>query len=69
MPQNFIECSREQVFLMPPDVRDWLPENHLVWLVLDAVEEMGLDLSPALSPRGRGLLLGRRFARRHAISA
>jgi transposase len=42
MPQNFIECSREQVFLMPPDVRDWLPENHLVWLVLDAVEEMDL---------------------------
>jgi len=27
---------------MPPDVRDWLPEDHLVWLVLDAVAEMGL---------------------------
>ncbi len=29
---------------MPPSVRDWLPENHLAWCVLDAVAEM--DLSP-----------------------
>jgi hypothetical protein len=27
---------------MPPDVRDWLPDNHLVWFVLAAVEEMDL---------------------------
>jgi transposase len=44
MPQNFIDCSREQVFLMPPDVREWLPEGHLAWFVQAAVEEM--DLSP-----------------------
>src|SRR5580704_7824940 len=25
MPQNFIESHREQGFLLPPDVRDWLP--------------------------------------------
>jgi transposase len=30
-------------FLMPPSVRDWVPEGHLVWTVLDAVGE--LDLS------------------------
>jgi transposase len=42
MPQNFIECSREQGFLLPPDVREWLPADHLVWLVLDAVAEMDL---------------------------
>jgi len=34
MSWNFIECDREQVFLLPPDVRDWLPADHLVWLVL-----------------------------------
>jgi transposase len=28
---------------MPPSVRDWVPEGHLVWTVLDAVAE--LDLS------------------------
>jgi transposase len=43
MPQNFIECGREQVFLMPPDLRDWLPEGHLAWFVLDAVGEMDLS--------------------------
>ena len=43
MTWNFIECCREQPFLLPPDVRDWLPANHMVWLVLDAVA--GMDLS------------------------
>jgi transposase len=42
MGQNFIACDREQSFLMPPDVREWLPESHLAWFVIDAVEEMDL---------------------------
>src|SRR3954464_3335214 len=42
MSQNFLECDREQVFLMPPDPRDWLPEGHLAWFVLASVEEMDL---------------------------
>src|ERR671917_1847624 len=43
MGARFIGCDREQVFLMPPSLRDWVPEEHLVWTVLDAVAE--LDLS------------------------
>jgi transposase len=43
MGQSFIACDREQSFLMPPDVREWLPENHLAWFVLAAVEEMELE--------------------------
>jgi transposase len=43
MGARFIGCDREQVFLMPPSLRDWVPEGHLVWTVLDAVAE--LDLS------------------------
>jgi transposase len=43
MAQNFIEGSREQGFLLPPDVREWLPADHLAWFVIDAVAE--LDLS------------------------
>jgi transposase len=43
MGQSFIACDREQSFLMPSDVREWLPENHLAWFVLAAVEEMGLE--------------------------
>jgi hypothetical protein len=34
--------------LMPPSVRDWVPEGHLVWTVLDAVGE--LDLSAFMAP-------------------
>src|SRR3954453_15810900 len=43
MGQRFVACDREQSFLMPPDVREWLPESHLAWFVLDAVGEMNLD--------------------------
>ena len=43
MPQNFIEGQREQGFLLPPDVREWLPADHLAWFVIDAVADMNLD--------------------------
>ncbi|MBV9680226.1 MAG: transposase [Solirubrobacterales bacterium] len=43
MPQNFIEGRREQGFLLPPDVRDWLAPDHLAWFVIDAVEDMDLS--------------------------
>jgi transposase len=42
MPQNFIESRCEQGFLLPPDVRDWLPSDHLAWFVIDAVRDMDL---------------------------
>lgn len=43
MPQNFIECDREQAMLMPPSLLDWVPEDHLVWTILQSVSEMDLD--------------------------
>lgn len=43
MPQNFLACDRDQELLLPPNVRDWLPEDHFAWFVLDAVEEMDLE--------------------------
>jgi transposase len=43
MGLNFIECHREQRFLLPPDVREWLPADHLAWFVLDAVADMDLS--------------------------
>src|SRR5215208_3798716 len=42
MAQNFIESRREQGFLLPPDVREWLPADHLAWFVIDTVAEMDL---------------------------
>jgi transposase len=44
MPQNFLSCDREQSLLLPPDLRDWLDEDHLAWFVIEAIEE--LDLEP-----------------------
>src|SRR3954454_17060002 len=37
MGQNFIGCDRDQSFVLLPDVREWLPEDHLAWFVIDAV--------------------------------
>jgi transposase len=44
MPQNFLTCDRDQPMLLPPDLRDWLDEDHLAWFVIEAIEE--LDLEP-----------------------
>lgn len=44
MAQNFIECDREQLLLMSPSLREWLPENHLAWFVIDAVKDIDLSL-------------------------
>ena len=42
MPQNFIACDRGQTMLMPPDLTDWVPDDHVVWSILGAVEQMDL---------------------------
>jgi transposase len=47
MAYNFRACDRDQAFLLPPDIRDWLPANHLAWFVLDVVDQ--LDLGPFLT--------------------
>jgi transposase len=47
MAYNFLACDRDQAFLLPPDVRDWLPADHLAWFVLDVVDQ--LDLQPFLT--------------------
>ena len=47
MPQNFLSCDRDQPLLLPPDLREWLPEDHLAWFVIEAIDE--LDLEPFYS--------------------
>jgi transposase len=42
MGQNFLGAGRERAILLPPDVREWLPEGHLGWFVIDAVAPMDL---------------------------
>jgi transposase len=43
MGQRFLSCDREQDFLMPPSVREWLPAGHLAWWLLEVVEQLELD--------------------------
>jgi transposase len=43
MPQNFRSCDRDQPLLLPPDLRDWLAEDHLAWFVIEAVDEFDLE--------------------------
>jgi transposase len=43
MAYNLIECRREQMYLMPVNLQEWLTEGHLAWFVLDAVA--AIDLS------------------------
>jgi transposase len=42
MARDFVGVDRGQLLLMPPSLGEWLPEDHLVWTVLGAVEQMGL---------------------------
>src|SRR5437870_5046072 len=44
MAYNFPRGDRDQPFLLPPDLRDWLPGGHLAWFVLDVTDQ--LDLAP-----------------------
>src|SRR6266487_6204183 len=43
MGQNFLTCDRDQPLLLPPDLHDWLDEDHLAWFVIEAIEELDLD--------------------------
>ena len=42
MAYNLLSCDREQGYLMPPSLREWLPEGDLAWFILDAVDQMDL---------------------------
>ena len=42
MPQNFLYPQRDQPMLMPAAMREWLPEDDLVFIVLDAVAALDL---------------------------
>ena len=46
MAYKFYPSKRDQMYLLPPCLKDWLPKDHIVWLILDIVE--GLDLTPFL---------------------
>ena len=50
MAKGYRPVRRDQPMLLPVDMHDWLPADHLVWFVLDTVD--GLD-TKALDEVGR----------------
>lgn len=58
MAYGYRPVDRDQPFLLPPDMRDWLPAGHLAWFVIDAVavldlSEFAVRPAPAKSAAGR----------------
>jgi hypothetical protein len=43
MARDYRRPERHQAFLLPPDMRDWVPQDDIVHLVLDAVSLMDLS--------------------------
>lgn len=56
MAKTFLPYSIDQQLLLPPDMREWLPENHLAHFILDVVEALDLCAILAVyrSKDGRG---------------
>jgi len=44
MSKRYRKWSPDQEWLFPPSPRDWLPENHLVYFLMDVTGQV--DLSP-----------------------
>ena len=42
MAYNLVPCDREQGYLMPPSLQEWLPEGDLSWFILDVVGQLDL---------------------------
>ena len=42
MPPPFRPYKPKQKLLLPPSLRDWLPENHLAHRVSDLVDKLDL---------------------------
>lgn len=50
---NFVESSPSQAYLLPPDMREWVPEDDLSHFVLEAVERVPMS-SFSVNERGTG---------------
>src|SRR3989304_3552475 len=55
MAYHLMPWDREQGYLMPPSMREWLREEDLAWFIVDAVEQMALgEFSAAYHNDGWG---------------
>src|SRR5947209_12230074 len=52
MAKGYRPVDRDQAFLLPPDMREWLPAGHPVYLVIEAVGRMDTGVFHALRRTG-----------------
>ena len=38
MPSHFVNIDRATPMLLPPDIRDWIPQNHIAHFILETLE-------------------------------
>jgi transposase len=50
MALSYLPVDRDQLFLLPPCMRDWLSEGHLAWFVIDVVERLDTSVLHARHP-------------------
>ena len=43
MAKTYRSYLPEQDLLLPPSLREWLPDDHLVYLVSDVVDQLNLS--------------------------
>ncbi|PZF80628.1 IS256 family transposase, partial [Jiangella anatolica] len=55
--KEYRSVDRDQAFLLPPSMTDWLPGDHLVWFVIAAVQRLD---TAAFHARARLGSVGRR---------
>src|ERR1700758_2573086 len=48
MSKSYRPYHPEQDVLLPPSLREWLPENHLVYFVSDVVDNLDLSAMDAV---------------------
>ena len=53
MAKRYRPVARDQAFLLPPDMREWLPAGHPVWLVIEVVDRH-LDTAAVHATRRAG---------------
>src|SRR5271157_1111411 len=53
MGKSYRPCLPDREFLLPPSLRDWLPENHLVYFASDAIDNLNLSARDAVYGGGQ----------------
>ena len=53
MGATFVTVDRETLMLLPPDLREWVPEDHMVHFIIDAVESLDIQ-GFTVNDRGSG---------------